>query len=68
MLRIQLLISMISLFERIQLLFISIRRLPPNRANRVVLFEGNPIPYYRCSILRASIDNDTMYIVFQSKN
>ena len=46
MLRIQLLLSMIALFVRIELLLCSsIGRLPPNRANGVAVFEGSPIRY-----------------------
>ena len=40
MLRIQLLLSIISLFVRTELLCSSIRRFPPNRANGVAIFEG----------------------------
>ena len=40
MLRIQLLFGTIALFVRIDLLYSSIRRLPPNRANGVAVFEG----------------------------
>ena len=53
MLRIQLLFSMIALFVpialfvRIELLCSCIRRLPPNRANGVAVFEGSPIRYNR---------------------
>ena len=45
MLRIQLLSSAVALFVRIELLCSSVRRLPQNRANRVAVFEGNPIRY-----------------------
>ena len=50
MLRIQLLISMIALFERIELSFI--RRFPPNRANGVAVFEGSPIRYNKVKRLK----------------
>ena len=45
MLRVQVLFSTIALFVRIELLCSSIRRLPPNRAIRVAVFEGSPIRY-----------------------
>ena len=45
MLRIHLLFSMIALFVRIELLCRSIRRLPPNKAYGVAIFEGSPIRY-----------------------
>ena len=40
MLQIQLVFSAIALFVRIELLCSSIRRLPPNRADGVAVFEG----------------------------
>ena len=43
--RIQLLFSMIALFIRIELLCISVHRLPPNRAKGVAVFEDSPIRY-----------------------
>ena len=45
MLRIQLLFSTTALFVRIELLYSSIRRLPPNRAYGVAVSEGSPIRY-----------------------
>ena len=45
MLRIQLLLSTEAVVIQIELLCSSIRRLPPNRANKVVVFEGNPVRY-----------------------
>ena len=45
MLRIQLLFGMIALFVRIELVFGSIRRRHPNRADGVVVFEGSPVRY-----------------------
>ena len=48
MLRIQLLFSTIALFVLIEL-YRSIRRLPPNRANGVAVFENSPIRYNSAS-------------------
>ena len=45
MLRIQLLFSIIALSVRIELLCSSIRRLPPNRANGVAVFDSSLIRY-----------------------
>ena len=46
--RIQLLFSTIALFVRIELLCSSIRMPPPNRDNRVAVFEGSAIRYNIC--------------------
>ena len=43
MIRIRLLFSTIALFIKIELLCNSIRRIPPNRANGVAVFEGSLI-------------------------
>ena len=45
MLQIQLVFSAIALVVCIELLCSSIRRLPPNRADGVAVFEGSPIRY-----------------------
>ena len=52
MLRVQLLLSIIALFVHSN----SIRRLPPNRANGVAVFEGSPIRYNIAFILQTVID------------
>ena len=59
LLRIQLLFGITALFVRIELLCSSVRRLPPNKANGVAVFEENPIRYNKALLCRIRLRSNT---------
>ena len=59
---------MIALFVRTELLCSSIRRLPPNRANGIPVFEGSPIRYNNALYVGLIDDNLKRYFLSREEN